>query len=64
VVSDTRHLTGIGWFLGSLYNHDAALFTLVTLALVPLTGIVLGFAADVVLLRLGIELRSRGVAEH
>lgn len=64
IVADTRHLTGIEWFVGSLYNHSAVGFTLLTIAVVPLTGVLFGVIADVVLAALGIDLRHRGVAEH
>lgn len=64
IVADTRHLTGVEWFLGSLYNHSPAQFTALTIVLIPVTGVLFGVVADVVLGLLGIDLRTRGVSDH
>lgn len=64
IVADTRHTTGIDWLLGSLYNHSPAQFTALTILLVPITGVLFGVIADIVLGLLGIDLSHRGVSDH
>ena len=64
IVSDTRKLTGIMHWWGSLYNDSHAMFTLLTIILIPLTGCVFGVLADIVMGWIGIDLKSRELAEH
>lgn len=64
IVSDTRHLTGIGWYLGSLYNDSPLAFTALTLLVMPMTGILFAVVGDLALGLLGIDLTSRGVGGH
>lgn len=64
IVADTRHLTGIMGWLGSLYNESRVGFTLLTVAAVPITGLILGISADLVLGAIGLDLRHRGSADH
>lgn len=64
IVSDTRNLTGLSWWLGQLYNDSPALFTLLTVTVIPLTGVLFGVIADLVLAGLGIDLKSRHVSDH
>lgn len=64
IVSDTRKLTGIMHWWGSLYNESHLQFTLLTILLIPITGCLFGFIADVVMGWIGIDLTKRKVAEH
>jgi hypothetical protein len=64
LVADTRRLTGLEAWWGNLYNMGHLEFALVTVTVIPLSGVVLGLLADVVMSRLGIDLRNRALAEH
>lgn len=64
IVSDTRKLTGIMHWWGSLYNESHMQFTILTIILIPVTGCIFGFLADVVMNWIGIDLTKRKVAEH
>jgi len=64
IVSDTRGMTGLlGWW-GSLYNYSHAWFTAMTVVLIPLIGVIFGVLADLVMAHIGIDLKSRELAEH
>ncbi|MBU0993917.1 MAG: hypothetical protein KJ737_15590 [Proteobacteria bacterium] len=64
IVADTRNLKGLmGWW-GNLYNESHLLFTLLTVVLIPLIGVIFGLLADVIMQRIGIDLKSRELAEH
>lgn len=64
IVADTRRLTGLmGWW-GSLYNESHAMFTALTVVLIPIIGVLFGVLADVVMANIGIDLKSRELAEH
>ena len=64
IVTDTRKLHGWEAWWGNLYNESHILFALVTVIIIPVCGVVLGLLADLVMSRLGIDLRSRKLAEH
>ena len=64
IVSDTRKLTGVMHWWGSLYNESHMQFALLTIVLIPVTGCVFGFLADIVMGWIGIDLTKRKVAEH
>ena len=64
IVSDTRKLTGVLHWWGSLYNESHAEFTLLTVILIPLVGCIFGLIADVVMGWIGIDLKKRNIAEH
>ncbi len=64
IVSDTRRLTGLlGWW-GSLYNESHLYFMLLTVVLVPIIGVMFGTIADVIMKWIGLDLTSRELAEH
>lgn len=64
IVSDTRRLTGImGWW-GSLYNESHIYFALLTIVLIPIIGVLFGTLADLIMSHIGIDLTSRELAEH
>ena len=64
IVSDTRKLEGIMRWWGNLYNESHMQFTLLTIVLIPITGCIFGFLADIVMGWIGIDLTKRKVAEH
>jgi len=64
LVADTRKLTGIEAWWANLYNQGHLAFALATVVIVPVTGVILGSLADLVMSRLGIDLRKRALAEH
>jgi hypothetical protein len=64
IVTDTRKLHGWEAWWGNLYNESHLLFAVVTILIIPLCGVTLGILADLVMSRLGIDLRNRALAEH
>lgn len=64
IVADTRKFTGWEAWFTNLYNESHVYFTLLTVASIPIIGVILGLLADVVMARIGIDLKSRELAEH
>lgn len=64
IVADTRGLTGLMNFWGSLYNDSHAWFAALTVVLIPIIGVLFGVIADIVMSHIGIDLKSRELAEH
>jgi hypothetical protein len=64
IVTDTRKLHGWEAWWANLYNESHVLFALVTIIIIPVCGVILGVLADLVMSRLGIDLRNRALAEH
>jgi len=64
LVADTRKLTGWEAWWGNLYNEGHLEFALATVIIIPVVGVLLGLLADVVMSRIGIDLRSRALSEH
>jgi hypothetical protein len=64
IVADTRKLTGVMHWWASLYNESHSQFTLLTIILIPLVGVIFGLIADVVMNWIGIDLKKRTLAEH
>ena len=64
LVADTRKFTGWEAWWGNLYNEGHLAFALVTVIIVPVVGVILGSLADMVMSRLGIDLKNRALAEH
>ena len=64
IVSDTRRLTGIMAWWGSLYNESHLLFAILTVVLIPVIGVIFGTLADLIMGHIGIDLTSRDLAEH
>lgn len=64
IVADTRNLTGIMAWWANLYNESHAMFTLVTVLVIPTIGITFGLLADLAMHLFGIDLSSRDLAEH
>jgi hypothetical protein len=63
VVADSRHLTGIHAWWANLYNESHISFALLTVIAIPLAGAILGSAADFLMGRIGIDLKSRTLRE-
>ncbi len=64
IVADTRKLTGLMAWWGDLYNESHVYFTIVTVILIPLIGVIFGTLADLIMSHVGIDLKSRDLAEH
>jgi hypothetical protein len=64
IVADSRKLTGVMAWWANLYNESHLYFTLLTVILIPLIGVVFGVLADIVMHFIGIDLSSRDLAEH
>jgi ABC-type uncharacterized transport system involved in gliding motility auxiliary subunit len=63
IVADTRRLDGIMLWWAQMYNESHAYFTLLTIAIIPLIGVVFGLLADLVMNHIGIDLKHRDAAE-
>lgn len=64
VVADSRRFTGLLAWWTNLYNESHLYFALMTVVTIPLVGLILGLLADLVMARVGINLKSRVLAEH
>lgn len=64
IVADTRKLTGLLAWWANLYNESHLYFTILTIILIPLIGVIFGTLADFVMHFVGIDLKSRELAEH
>ncbi|MBM3746730.1 MAG: hypothetical protein FJW34_13120 [Acidobacteria bacterium] len=64
IVADSRRFTGWRAWWTNLYNESHLYFAIATVILIPLVGALLGVLADLVMARIGINLRSRELAEH
>ena len=64
IVADTRKLEGLMRWWGDMYNESHVQFTLMTVVLIPVVGVLFGVVADIVMKAIGIDLSSRDLAEH
>lgn len=64
IVADTRKLSGWEAWFANLYNESHIYFTIVTVVAIPIIGVLLGLLADLVMSRIGIDLKSRELSEH
>jgi len=64
IVADTRKFTGWEAWWTNLYNESHFYFTLVTVVTIPIVGLIFGILADIIMSRIGIDLKSRELAEH
>ncbi len=64
IVADSRRFSGLRAWWASLYNESHLLFALVTVIVVPAVGLLLGKLTSAAMARIGINLKSREVAEH
>jgi len=63
LVADSRHLNGVMAWWANLFNESHLYFALLTVVVIPLAGVVLGTLADLLIGRLGINLKSRSLHE-
>ncbi|MDP2993239.1 MAG: hypothetical protein Q8O04_07425 [Deltaproteobacteria bacterium] len=64
IVADTRKFTGWEAWWTNLYNESHLYFALLTIAIIPTIGVIFGVLADLIMSRVGIDLKSRELAEH
>jgi hypothetical protein len=64
IVADTRRLDGIMAWWANLYNESHLHFMLLTIIIIPVTGVIFGVIADIIMGWIGIDLKSRELAEH
>lgn len=64
IVADTRKFTGWEAWWTNLYNESHLYFTLLTIVLIPTIGVIFGVVADLIMSVVGIDLKSRELAEH
>jgi hypothetical protein len=64
IVADSRRFTGWEAWWTNLYNESHLYFALLTVVIVPLVGAILGSITSMAMSRLGINLKSRELAEH
>jgi hypothetical protein len=63
LVADSRSLTGVMRWTANLFNGSHVYFSLVTIVIVPVAGVILGTLADMLIGRIGIDLKSRSLRE-
>ena len=64
IVADTRKFTGLEAWWTNLYNESHFWFTMVTVVRIPIVGLIFGVLADIIMGAIGIDLKSRELAEH
>jgi phage shock protein PspC (stress-responsive transcriptional regulator) len=64
VVADTRRVSGIFKYFANLYNTNPLLFAVWAVVLTAFWGAFLGFLMDRVMMRTGLDLKSRKIVEH
>ena len=63
IVADTRKLDGLLYWWAEMYNESHFFFAILTMIIIPILGCILGLLADVVMSRIGIDLKHRELAE-
>lgn len=64
LVADSRKLDGIMAWWANMYNESHVEFTIMTIIIIPVVGVIFGLIADVVMTWIGIDLKHRDLAEH
>ncbi|MBN2140831.1 MAG: hypothetical protein PHV85_08705 [Desulfovibrionaceae bacterium] len=64
VVADTRVLSGVNKYFANLYNTNIFLFAIWAVVLTAVLGCVLGWIMDIIMMRTGLDLKSRKIVEH
>lgn len=64
IVADTRRFTGAMAWWTDMYNDSHLLFAIATIIIIPVVGVIMGVIADLVMSRVGIDLKHRDLAEH
>lgn len=63
IVANTRKLDGLLYWWAEMYNESHFFFAILTMIIIPILGCILGLLADVVMSRIGIDLKHRELAE-
>jgi hypothetical protein len=64
LVADSRRFTGWRAWWTNLYNESHLYFALLTIVIIPALALLMGTLTELVLSRIGINLKSRVLAEH
>lgn len=64
IVADSRRFSGWRAWWTNLYNESHLYFALATIVIIPTVGLILGKITDMLMARLGIDLKTRRLAEH
>jgi hypothetical protein len=64
IVADSRRFSGWQAWWTNLYNDSHLGFALATIVIVPTIGLILGKLTGWMLARIGINLKTRELAEH
>ena len=64
IVADTRGLLPFEAWWANLYNESHVYFTVLTVILIPIIGVVFGTIADFFMKLLGLDLEHRELSEH
>ena len=64
LVADSRHQSGwVAWWI-NLYNESHLYFAIATVVVIPVLSLAVGLLTDLIMTRIGINLKSRVLAEH
>jgi len=58
-VADSRNLSGWAAWYANLYNDSRGLFTLLTVVLIPIVGLLFGLIAEFIMARSGLDLETK-----
>jgi MFS superfamily sulfate permease-like transporter len=64
IVADTRGLKTWAQWWANLYNESHLYFTILTVITIPVVGLIFGILADLIMSLIGLDLKSRELAEH
>ncbi len=64
IVADSRKFTGWQAWWANLYNDSHFWFAAITIVVIPVTALILGKITSLLMVRLGINLKSRELSEH
>ena len=64
LVIDSRQFTGWEAWWANLYNESHFLFALITVLIILTLGLLMGELTEMIMRRIGINLKSRVLAEH
>ena len=64
LVADSRRFTGARAWWANVYNESHMSFTILTIVTIHLLGQLMGKITSLILSRMGVNLKSRVLAEH
>jgi len=64
MVADSRRFSGWQAWWANLYNESHLYLALLTVVILPVLGLLMGLLTDAILSLIGINLKSRVLAEH